>query len=348
MKNKSLSNAYLSALCLELAMLLQAGIAIGDGILMLQDDETDKASKAVLQGLLSTVEKGRPLSEALRESGYFPRYMVNMTEIGERTGRTADTLKALSEYYDRQERLSASIRSAVLYPLILLALMVAVVLILIIKVLPMFNEVFNSLGAQMSSFAVTLMSFGGWLKSAAVVIAIIIGVILLLALAAWLIPGVRGGISSALKNKWGNSGIFGKIASSRFTSAMALAIAGGLDIEEAIEMAATISGGSKAVDEKHKECVNLLRSGSTLADALSKTGILSARNSRLLSLGSRSGAEDAAMSEIASRSGRNVQEEIDGIVSRVEPALVIITSVIIGVILLSVMLPLMGIMTSIG
>lgn len=348
MKRKNLSNQYLSALCLELAMLLQAGISIADGVLMLQDDEADSDSKAVMQSLLDVLNEGKPLSEALRESGYFPRYMVNMTEVGEKTGRTVDTLKALSEHYDRQDRLSASIKSAVLYPAVLLVLMIAVVLILIIKVLPIFNDVFNSLGTQMSPMAQSLMRFGGWLEGAAVVIAVIAGLIILLAVAARLIPGIWNNLSSAFKNRWGNSGIFGKIASSRFTSAMALAIASGLDTEEAIEMAAAISGGSKAVDKKHGECIEMLRAGAPLAESLSKSGILSARNSRMLSLGSRSGSADLAMAEIADRSGRTVQDDIDRIVSRIEPALVIVTSVIVGIILLSVMLPLMGIMTSIG
>jgi type IV pilus assembly protein PilC len=68
----------------------------------------------------------------------------------------------------------------------------------------------------------------------------------------------------------------------------------------------------------------------------------------MLSLGGQSGMADAAMAEIARRSDRSVQDEISQIVSRIEPTLVIITSVIVGVILLSVMLPLMGIMTTIG
>lgn len=348
MKQKALANSYLSAFCLELSMLLSAGVALSDGVLMLQDDEPSAEGKAVLQSMLGPLEQGAPLSVALRESSYFPSYMWTMTEIGERTGRLVQTLNALSEHYDRQERLAASIKSAALYPAILLIMMIAVVLILIVQVLPIFNEVFGRLGAQMSPLATRLMQFGGWLGDASIVIAAIFSVVFVVALLAWLIPEIRDGIVKAFMNRWGNKGIWGKISSSRFTSAMTLAVASGLDTEEAVEMAAAISGGMKSVEQKHEKCLQMLRSGNTLAEAMRESQILSARNSRMLSLGVKSGMADAAMAEIAKRSERNVQEEIESLVGRIEPTLVIVTSVIVGIILLSVMLPLMGIMTSIG
>jgi type IV pilus assembly protein PilC len=333
---------------MELAMLLKAGIILSEGVLMLQDDEPDKNGKAVLQTLIDSLDKGAPLSEALRGSSFFPRYMVNMAEIGEKTGRLAETLTALSEYYDRQDRLAASIKNAVYYPVILLIMMITVVLILIIQVLPIFNDVFSRLGTRMSPLATNLMQFGGWLRGVSAFIAIIFGIILLIAFIAFAVPEIREGIVKAYKNRFGHRGIMGKIASSRFTSAMALATASGLDTEEAVEMAATISGGTKAIDEKNEKCVALLRSGGTLANAMRDSEILSARDSRMLSLGSRSGMTDTAMLEIARRGDQTVQEEIGRIVGRIEPTLVIITSLIVGIILLSVMLPLMGIMTSIG
>jgi len=329
-------------------MLLQAGVTIEDGIHMMLDDETDKDAAALMQSLLATVEKGEPLSVALRAAGLFPRFMVSTIEIGEKTGRTVETLTALSAHYDRQDRLSTSIRNAVLYPLILLILMIAVVVILVVKVLPIFNDVFNSLGAQMSPLALSLMRFGGWLEGASTVIVFLFGVILFLALIAWLLPGLRRGIGAFFKNIWGDKGLMGKIASSRFTSAMAMAMASGIDTLEAVKMASALSGGSKAVEARHAQCASLLSGGAPLPDALLQAGILTPRNGRMLSLGSRSGAGDTAMADIAARSDRDVQEEIDRLVGRIEPTLVIIASVMVGVILLSVMLPLMGIMTSIG
>lgn len=329
-------------------MLLHSGISAGDGLLMLQDDENDKAGKAVLQSILDHMEDGVPLSFAFGKSGYFSRYMVNMIEIGERTGRLVETLEALSEHYDRQERMALTIRNAVFYPAILLIMMMAVVMILIIRVLPIFNDVFSRLGNQITPLAATLMRFGAWFADTSAVFAVILGFIALCALAVWLIEPLRATVTTYVKNVFGGRGIWGRIASSRFVSALALSTASGLDTEEAIAMAASLSGGSRAVDKMHARCLELLRSGSALSEALYQAGILSSRDSRMLSVGSRTGMEDKALVEIAGRSGRNVQNDIDRVVGKVEPVIVITISVIIGVILLSVMLPLMGIMSSIG
>ena len=348
MKSKSLSNSYLSVFCTELAMLLQSGITFGDGILMLMDDEPTRDGKAVLQSLSGGETAGESISAVFRESNYFPRYMVSMVEIGERTGRLVETLEALSAHYNRRDRMSTVIKNAVLYPAILLILMVAVVLILIIRVLPIFNEVFSSLGSQMSALAVNLMRFGRWLGDVSAVIAAIVGIVVVIALLSWLIPPLRRAIAGCFRSVFGGRGVWSRISSAHFTSALALASASGLDTEEALDMASAISGGVKSVDERHAKCRELLRDGKTLSEAMSAARLISSRDSRMLSIGIRSGMEDRAMADIAQRNNIGVQDEIDRLIGRIEPALVIITSVIIGIILLSVMLPLMGIMSSIG
>ena len=343
-----MTNTYLSMFCSELAMLLDAGLTVSDSIQILQDDEPGKDGKAVMQSLLDGLGKGEPFSGALMSSAFFPRYMVHMAEIGEKTGRLVETLKALSEYYERQVRLSVTIKNSVLYPAILLILMVVVVLILIVQVLPIFDDVFGRLGTQMSPLAMALMQFGGWLGGASVVIAAIFCAIFILIALLFIIPSLRKSLGTAFANRWGNHGIFGKIASSRFVFAMTLAMASGLDTADAVDIAAAVSGGSKAVDEKHRRCTELLNAGKPLHEALSGAGILSLQDGKMLSIGSRSGKADQAMAEIARRSDLDVRDSMDRIVGRIEPTLVIISSIIVGVILLSVMLPLMGIMTSIG
>ena len=348
MSNKSLTNMYMSTLCLEMSMLLHSGITINNGVMMMLDDERDKGGKLVLQKLFEELENGVPLSTALRKAEYFPPYMMNMVEIGEKTGRLTETLKALSEHYERQDRLATAIKNAILYPAVLLAMMIVVVLILIVQVLPIFNDVFARLGAQMSPLAIQLMQFGTWFRGVSVVVALIVFAMFVIAFLSWAIPSVRNGLVKLFRNRWGNSGVFGRAANSQFVASMSLAMSSGLSIDDSINMAASLNSSSTVINAKYEKCSDLVKSGSTLSDALRDSEILSARDSRMLSLGGRSGMADVAMSEIARRSDNSVQDEISRIVSRIEPTLVIITSVIVGVILLSVMLPLMGIMTSIG
>jgi len=334
--------------CAELAMLLDAGLSISDSVQVIGEDEHSKEARTIMNRLFDSLMLGNQFATALKEASVFPKYMIHMVEIGEKTGRLVQTLTALSEYYERQTRLRITIKNSVLYPAILLVLMIVVVLILIVQVLPIFNDIFGRLGTQMDPFAVRLMEFGGWLGNAAIGIAIVFGVIFVLILVMFLVPAIRKALAQFFANKWGNRGVFGKIASSRFVFAMSLGMASGLDTAESINIASAVSGGSKAVDSMHKRCVGLLESGKTLSESLSESGILSKQDSKMLSVGSVSGKADIAIAEIARRSDVEVRDSIDRVVSRVEPTLVILSSVIVGVILLSVMLPLMGIMTSIG
>jgi len=347
-KNKTLNNTYLSVFCTELAMLLDAGLTISDSIQIIREDESAKDAATIMQIIYDALMTGSQFYIALTEAAVFPRYMVHMVEVGERTGRLVQTLNALSEYYERQTRLSVTIKNSVLYPAVLLILMIFVVLILIVQVLPIFNDIFSRLGTQMDPLAIRLMQFGGWLGDAAVGIAIFFSAVFILIFIMWLVPVFRKSIARFFTNRWGSRGIFGKVASSRFVFALTLAMASGLDTMEAINIAAAVSGGSKAVDDRHKKCVGLLDTGSTLSEALCGAGILSMQDGKMLSVGSISGKADLAMAEIARRSDISVRDHIDRLIGRIEPTLVILSSAIVGVILLSVMLPLMGIMTSIG
>jgi type IV pilus assembly protein PilC len=348
MKSKVLNNTYLSILCSELAMLLDAGLTVSDSIQILAEDESGKDAKAIMQIIYDSLMMGNQFSVALKETAVFPKYMMHMVEVGEKTGRLVQTLSALSEYYERQTRLSVTIKNSVLYPAVLLVLMIVVVFILIVQVLPIFHDIFDRLGTQMDPIAVRLMQFGEWLGTAAMDIAIVISAIFILILVFWLVPAFRKTIAQAFANRFGSRGVFGKIASSRFVFAMTLGMASGLDTAESINIAALVSGGSKAVDDKHKKCIALLEAGKTLSESLSGAGILSLQDSKMLSVGSVSGKADLAMAEIARRNDISVRDEIDRIVGKIEPTLVILSSAVVGVILLSVMLPLMGIMTSIG
>jgi type IV pilus assembly protein PilC len=125
---------------MELSLLLDAGIPLSEGVGMLAESEHDRRAASVLSEISRKMDSVGALHTALRESGAFPSYITDMLEIGGLTGRTDTVLKSLSAYYERQDRLSASIRSAVVYPSVLLVMLLFVLVILITKVLPIFSD----------------------------------------------------------------------------------------------------------------------------------------------------------------------------------------------------------------
>ena len=102
MSKKILSNEYISSFCLEMSLLMHAGIGTEDGLYLLSEDETDRKNKKMLTGMAEYLAEGHPLSGAVRESGRFPSYVGDMIETGEQSGRLEQSFQSLSAYYDRQ------------------------------------------------------------------------------------------------------------------------------------------------------------------------------------------------------------------------------------------------------
>ena len=348
MKRKTLSTAYLSAFCLEVSLFLHAGFSISDGLHMLRDDDNDSFSKSLMDNLFIASEEGKLFSEAIEEAGVFPAYMLEMIVLAEKTGKLESTMHSLSEYYERQTRLSASIRSAVFYPVILIIIMMIVIAVIVVKVLPIFNDVFNQMGTQMSVFALNIMAFGQALSGASTAIFIIIGILLVVGILAYAVQSVRLSLASFFKNTFGGKGIFQRIGAARFAFAMAMAIESGIDADDSISMAAKVTDGGNAILASAAKCKQLLDEGAKLGDALTQSGIFASRHNRLLSLAQQTGSLPEVMDTIAQRSEETIRDEIDSLISKIEPTLVILTSVIVGIILLSVMLPLVSIMSTIG
>jgi len=315
---------------------------------MLMEEDNDKESKRIMTGLFNATENGKLFSEAIEEAGVFPAYMVEMIALAEKTGKLEITMRSLSDYYARQYRLTASVKNAVFYPVILVTIMMVVIAVIIIQVLPIFNNVFNQMGTQMSPLAVGLMQFGQVLSGASTVIFVVIGILLVLMVLSYTVPSVRDSIASCFRNIFGDKGIFKRIASARFSFAMAMAIESGIDADDSIAMAARVTRGGKSLMPSAEKCRKFLAEGAKLGDALTQSGIFTSRNSRLLSMAQQTGTLPEAMQAIAERSEEIIRDEIDALISKIEPTLVILTSAIVGIILLSVMLPLVSIMSAIG
>lgn len=347
MSIRQLDGPYLSSFCMEMALCLKAGISLNEGLFMLASDETDKKLKEMLDGLYKSMDGGASLEDSMKDAGCFPKYVVDMVEIGTKTGRLESVLRALSAYYTRQEQITRSIKNAVVYPFVLMFMLLLVVGVLVTKVLPIFNDVFNELGAEMSPVAVSIMNFGtGVTKYAAVILAVVV-VLIIIAVVISTVPSLTLKFVTFWNKITSNRKISKKIASARFASGMAMTLASGLDTDESLDMVERITENPVMIARIQK-CRELMKSGELFVDSVAKADIFPSLYCRMLSIGFKTGTADTVMEEIAARSENDVNEDIESVINKVEPTLVIIMSLIVGLILLSVMLPLMSIMTTIG
>ena len=345
MKRQEFTAGQVSELCLELSLLLHAGVGAGDGLALLAEENRDQAW---LVELARQADAGTPLAQLVRESGRFPSYAAGLLEVGERTGRVEEALSALADYYDNRQRLERQARNALLYPAMLLLLMLVVIVVLLAKVLPVFDQVYASMGGQLTGLPGGLLALGRGLDAVLPVLCVLLAAAVLFAAAFASGGTVQKKTIAWWQSRHGDKGLNRKLNTARLAQALAMSLRSGLSLEEALELAAGLQGEDSADARRCRDCLARLQQGAELAAALRDAEVLPAAECRLLALGQRSGSGDSAMEEVARRLTEESETALAEALGRVEPALVLAASFLVGVILLSVMLPLVNIMAAIG
>lgn len=333
-----------SIFCAQAALLLQAGIPLSDGLPTLTEEGTP-AGQDLLRLIASTVSETGSLYEGVSAAGVFPSYMVQMIRIGEAVGKLEDVLSALSRFYEREDKLRTAVRSAVLYPMILIVLMAAVVAILVAAVLPVFSQVLEGLGGEVSGSG--MLSLGNTIGTCALVIVAVLLVVMVVLLVVSLTTGGRERLVRLSARLPLLRGVYRRISSGRFASVMSMMLSSGYNLEEALELAQGVVADAM-VKKKIMECREQVNAGVSFADALIRLDLFSGLYARLIQTGEKAGRLDDVMQNLAARYEEEIDDSLSSLVSVIEPTLVIILSVLIGGILLSVMLPLISIMSLIG
>ncbi len=345
MKKKGMLPAdEIATFCGQVALVLQAGIPLYDGMETLVESCEDKKAKEAFKKLANRVVETGKLYEAVKEAGFFPEYMVNMINIGEEAGKLDEVLKSLSIYYEREARIRKSIKSAITYPILLIMMMAAVVTLLVTSVLPVFEKVFKSMGTDISNTGKSIMNAGILIGNisfgvVSVVLLFIIGIYIAskLGAAQWLrktsfkLPILKG--------------LSKKISSGRFASVLSMMISSGYSLEKALELAPGIVTDTVAKD-KILKCDEMLKEGKSFPEALENIDMFKGVHNRMISVGFKSGQLDVVMDKMTKLYEEEVDDTIERLLSFIEPTLVAMLSIIIGGILVSVMLPLTSIMSS--
>lgn len=350
MKNnngKQLSNQELSMFCDQIAMILNAGISPMEGVTIMLEDTLSTEGKEILSIILDHCNKGESFHSAVSASGVFPKYALDMIEIGEQAGKLEDVMHALAFHYNREESIAQGIKNAVTYPFLIILMMIIVILVLIIKVLPIFNQVFIQLGSEMTGFSKGLLDLGNTISKYSIVF-IVIFAVLVGAYFFFTKSSIGKNLMASFCTKFfATRHFYEKIASGRFASGMALTMSAGLDTDASLEMVQRLVDNN-AMAEKIETCRKSITEGSSFAEALVNAGIFTSMYGRMLTIGYKTGSIDKVLEKIADAYEDEVDQRINSIITVLEPTLVIILSVVVCLILLSVMLPLMGIMSSIG
>lgn len=221
MAAKILRSLAVSAFCEDMAMMLAAGIQVDDALSLMRGDSGDGPLYDAASAVLERVQMGEPLAEAVEQCGYFPAYAAQLVAAGEAAGRTESVLKSLAVYYETQDKLEKRLKSAVIYPAVLLFLMAGVLAVLVARVLPVFTDVYTGLAGSVaaSSYAyITAANIIGW---ASLCLVIVLTALLLTGAAAARTQHGNGLFRTLFEKLPFTSAAARRLAEAQFTTALA-------------------------------------------------------------------------------------------------------------------------------
>ena len=337
----------LSAFCLQIGLLLEAAVPLDEGLAIMAEDAGCEDEKQLLLYMAEGAELGDPFFKVLEDAGTFPLYVVRMAKLGQQSGTLDQMMKSLSDYYEKEYRLLVNVKNALTYPIMMVVMLLVVLFVLFSKVMPVFDQVYEQLGAKMSPAARSAIRLGGLFSGAALIAA---AVIALAVFGIW--AASRFGHRISLVDKMVNyvkchSRIALAIANRRFTSVLALTLKSGMEFEKGLELAGELVDNGKVAAQIEK-CGRTLETGASYYQAMKDTGLFSGFYVQMIKVGSRSGRLDAVMEEISEDFEQAADQSMDNMLARFEPTIVAVLDVSVGLVLLSVMLPLVGVLAAIG
>lgn len=342
-----LRDAELASFCDQMYLIVSSSIYIVDGVESLIEGFSNHNIKERLLVAKESLEGNNSLSFSLLQSGLFPEYMLTMIEIGETSGKTDQVLQSLSLYYKKQEKLKNQIKNAITYPIVIALMVVIIMVVLVSRVLPIFGDVFANLGGAVP-LSVTMVTNTSKLVVYAfsAIFAVFVAFVAILLLMSRTQEGKAKTRSILIKIPLIRN-LYYRLQTAQFANAMSLLVSSGYDIHSSLELSERIME-EESYKKKIHTALEELSLGKPLSDALTNMNIFKGIHSQVIKLAVQTGHLDAVLKDLSEEYTEDVEHSVDRMIGIIEPTLVGITAFVIGGILLTVMLPLLGIMSSIG
>ncbi len=348
MSKKILDPLGVSAFCESMAMMVQSGIQTDEAISLLQGsrDSASGPMETALREMKQSVDEGESLSAAMEKSGVFPDYAVKMIRVGELSGHLENILFRLARYYTDQKTVADKLRNAVTYPAVMLILIIVVLTVMLTTVLPSFKEVYEAMSGSLAASSYRYIGWANVLCWIALGVMVVLALALLGGLVLWK-TGHRGPVEAVLRRIPITARILESMGLFRFTGALGTFLASGRLQDEAVLDSIPMTDCAP-VEEKLKKVVRSMEEGHGISQASCDADLFEPLYGRMLLAGERSGNLEGVLGRLTEHLGQNCSELVDRLVSVVDPILSGVLMATVGLSLLSVMLPLIGMMSSVG
>ncbi|MGO8766725.1 MAG: type II secretion system F family protein [Limisphaerales bacterium] len=323
----------------QLATMVDAGIAIVQALQALAEQSPNKVMRDTIKDVCTRVESGESFSEALQKHPKaFNRLYIAMVAAGEKGGLLAEILARLATYLESTEKIRKKVKSAMMYPIGVIVVAIGITIFLLVKVIPVFEDVYNGFGAKLPAPTQVLIDISHFLRSYLIFIIPVVVVLVWL----WMryIKTPKG------RDFWDEKRIklpiFGpiahKICLARFTRTLASLVRSGVPILEVLQIVSQTVDNT-VLEKAIKTASADIERGEGISQALQKHPVFPSMVIRMLSAGEQTGNIDTMLERVSDFLDEEIETTLSGLMSLLEPILIVFLGVIVGGMVICMYLP---------
>ena len=331
----------------QFAVMVKAGIPISNCIKGLRTQKYSTIFQNVLMSIHLDIESGILLSDAFKKHPkVFPQYFVNMVAIGEASGSLDTVLSSMADYYENDRRIKKKATSAMVYPMILLALVVVVSLFVTLYVIPQFENTIKGLGGELPKITVIILNISRFVQD---YIFLIIPIALLILCSVMIFFKTEAGKyvrDYLLFNFPIIKDVERNLITARFAKAYIILLGSGMNMIDCLENLKKMLGNA-LFTKKFNYTIEEVKRGRRIASSLAATRLFPTMLTEMISVGEDSGNIEEVLESTSSYFDECVESSISKAVASLEPIMIVLLGLIVGVVIVSVLLPMMSMMNSI-
>lgn len=345
-KLSKLDTALVLQFCRQLASMLNAGLPLIKSLEMLYERTEKPKLKNVLAALFEEVQKGNSLAESMGAlPGVFPNLLVSMVKAGEMSGKLEETLIRMADYYEKEKKRKRQIKSATSYPKIVLAICLVVVVVLLIWIMPkMISMVSEDKLPLVTKILLKIKDF--IMKDYILIIGIVASLIIFIPIVKR-IEAVDLFVSKMKVKMPGIGKLQKMIYTSRFASSLCTLTSSGVHLLDALTMVSEMMDNTY-VSRQIDDAVEAIRRGESISAALQTVDAFDPLLTTMIFVGEESGSLDEVLGQTAAYFEDEADTAIKSLTAMINPALMVVMAVVIGVILIAILMPMFSMYDSIG
>jgi type IV pilus assembly protein PilC len=321
--------------CRQLSAMLTSGLTLVKAIDILTKEQENEKARAIWQDVYENVQKGESFSSTLEmHSGSFPDFLISMVGAGESSGSLDIIMQRMADHYAKENKLKNTIKSAMVYPAILLILCIVIVLFLFIKIMPAFIAMYDD-PSQMPFLTKVMKAISDFLiHHWYILVALVVGIVFAIKYALK-VPDFRLKVDRMLIKGPGFGPLITKIYTGRFGRTLSNLYSSGIPMVECLEKSSRILGNSY-IDKKFEGVIDEVKQGESLSAAITRTEVFEPMFCSVIYVGEEAGALDTILEKTADYYEEESDSAVQRLVSMVEPILIIFMGVIIAMVVIGI------------